>query len=72
MGDITPLALSSTVYQMYMSFIWIGNIPVSVVVGYLLTVNLRLCLGLMIFFTLSMSLFAKWITPFEVAKAAKT
>jgi MFS family permease len=72
MGDITPLALSSTVYQMYMSFIWIGNIPVSVVVGYLLTVNLPLCLGLMIFFTLSMPVLAKWITPFEVAKAAKT
>lgn len=72
MGDITPLALSSTVYQMYMSFVWIGNIPVSVVVGYLLTVNLPLCLGLMIFFTLSMSVFANWIKPFEVAKAVKT
>ena len=72
MGDITPLALSSTVYQMYMSFVWIGNIPVSVVVGYLLTFNLPLCLGLMIFFTLSMSVFANWIKPFEVAKAAKT
>ena len=72
MGDITPLALSSTVYQMYMSFIWIGNIPVSVVVGYLLTINLPLCLGLMIFFTLSMAVVGRWIKPFEVAKATST
>jgi hypothetical protein len=72
MGDITPLALSSTVYQMYMSFIWIGNIPVSVVVGYLLTINLPLCLGLMIFFTFSMAVVGRWIKPFEVAKATST
>jgi MFS family permease len=72
MGDITPLALSSTVFQMYMSFVWIGNIPVSVVVGYLLTIDLPLCLGLMIFFTVSMSVIARWIKPFEVGKAVKT
>ena len=72
MGDITPLALSSTVYQMYMSFVWIGNIPVSLVVGYLLTIDLSLCLGLMIFFTLSMAVVSRWIKPFEVAKATST
>jgi len=72
MGDITPLALSSTVFQMYMSFVWIGNIPVSVVVGYLLTIDLPLCLGLMMFFTVSMSVIARWIKPFEAGKAVKT
>ncbi len=72
MGDITPFALSSTVYQMYMSFIWIGNIPVSVLFGYLITVNLPLCLGIMIFFTVVMSVVSRYIQPFEVGKAIKT
>jgi len=72
MGDITPLALSSTVYQMYMSFAWIGNIPMSVVVGYLLTINLPLCLGIMIFFSVLIAVIARWIKPFEVGKAAST
>jgi MFS family permease len=72
MADITPLALSSTVYQMYMSFIWIGNIPVSVVVGYLISSNLQLCLVLMIFFTLVMALIARGIEPYEIGKATVT
>jgi hypothetical protein len=42
------------------------------VVGYLLTIDLPLCLGLMIFFTVSMSVIARWIKPFEVGKAVKT
>lgn len=71
-GDITPLALSSTVYQMYMSFIWIGNVPVSVLVGYLLITNLPLCLALMSFFTVLMSVTGSFIKPFEVGKASKT
>jgi MFS family permease len=36
MADATPLAMSSTVYQMYMSWSWIGNIPASLLIGYLL------------------------------------
>jgi MFS family permease len=72
MGDITPLALSSTVYQMYMSFIWIGNIPVSVIVGYLISVNLQLCIALMIFFTLLMAVIARGIEPYEIGKATIT
>jgi MFS family permease len=72
MADITPLALSSIVYQMYMSFIWIGNIPVSVVVGYLISSNLQLCLVLMIFFTLVMALIARGIEPYEIGKATVT
>lgn len=72
MGDITPLALSSTVYQMYMSFIWIGNIPVSVIVGYLISVNLQLCIALMIFFTVLMAVIARGIEPYEIGKATIT
>jgi len=71
-GDITPFALSSTVYQMYMSFIWIGNIPVSVLIGYLVTTNLPLCLVLMSLFTVLMSVVGAFIKPFEVGKASKT
>jgi MFS family permease len=72
MGDITPLALSSTVYQMYMSFIWIGNIPVSVIVGYLISVNLQLCIALMILFTVLMAVIARGIEPYEIGKATIT
>lgn len=72
MADITPLALSSTVFQMYMSFIWIGNIPVSVIVGYLLSTNLQLCLTFMIFFTVLMAVIARWIEPYEIGKATVT
>jgi len=72
MGDITPFALSSTVFQMYMSFIWIGNVPVSVLIGYLLTTNLPLSLALMSFFTVLMTVVGGFIKPFEVGKATKT
>jgi hypothetical protein len=72
MADITPLALSSTVYQMYMSFIWIGNIPVSVIIGYLLSTNLQLCIALMIAFTVLMAIIARWIEPYEIGKAGVT
>jgi len=41
MADATPLAMSSTVYQMYMSWSWIGNIPASILIGYLLGIGLR-------------------------------
>ena len=72
MGDITPFALSSTVFQMYMSFIWIGNVPVSVLIGYLLTTNLPLSLAIMSFFTVLMTVVGGFIKPFEVGKATKT
>jgi hypothetical protein len=71
-ADITPLALSSTVFQMYMSFIWIGNIPVSVIVGYLLSTKLQLCLTLMIFFTVLMAIIGRRIEPYEIGKATNT
>jgi hypothetical protein len=55
-----------------MSFVWIGNIPVSIVVGYLISTNLQLCLALMIFFTVLMAIIARRIEPFEIGKATVT
>ncbi len=71
MGDATPLALSSTVYQMYMSFTWIGNVPCSVIVGLLLPINLALLMVLLSIFSLIPVIIAKWLKPFETAKASK-
>ena len=71
MADSTPLAMSSTVYQMYMSWIWIGNIPSSVMVGYLLGFGLSttalVTSGLMII-PLILGLLIK---PFEAGKASE-
>jgi MFS family permease len=72
MGDITPLALSSTVFQMYMSFMWIGNVPVSILIGVLLSIDLPLCIVFMSFFTIVTSLVGSFIKPLEVGKADKT
>jgi len=72
MGDITPLALSSTVFQMYMSFTWIANIPMSVLIAFLLRDNLPLCLAFMSFFTVLTTFVGAFIKPFEAAKAVKT
>jgi MFS family permease len=72
MGDITPLALASTVFQMYMSFLWIGNVPMSILVGYLITRNLPLCLAFMSGCTVLVSVTGGLIKPFEAGKADKT
>lgn len=72
MGDITPLALSSTVFQMYMSFIWIGNVPMSLFIGYYITSNFPLCLAAMFCCTILMSVIGGLIKPFEAGKAVKT
>jgi MFS family permease len=71
MADATPLALSSTVYQMYMSFSWIGNIPSSILIGYLLEFSLRttaLVTSSLIILTLILGYFLK---PYEAGKASK-
>ena len=70
MADSTPLAMSSTVYQMYMSWSWIGNIPSSVMIGYLLDINLAttaLVTSVLMFIPL---LFGHYIKPFEAGKAS--
>jgi MFS family permease len=70
MADSTPLAMSSTVYQMYMSWSWIGNIPASVMIGYLLDLGLgttALVTSSLILVPLTLGLFIK---PFEAGKAS--
>ncbi|MCW4048396.1 MAG: MFS transporter [Candidatus Bathyarchaeota archaeon] len=70
MADSTPLAMSSTVYQMYMSWSWIGNIPSSVMIGYLLDMSLRttaLVTSSLMIVPLILGIFIK---PFEAGKAS--
>ena len=70
MADSTPLAMSSTVYQMYMSWSWIGNIPASVMIGYLLDLGLgttALVTSILMLIPLALGLFIK---PFEAGKAS--
>ena len=71
MADSTPLAMSSTVYQMYMSWSWIGNIPSSVMIGYLLDLGLgttALVTSTLMIIPLALGLFIK---PFEAGKATE-
>jgi MFS family permease len=71
MADSTPLALSSTVYQMYMSWAWIGNIPASVLIGYLLGFNLSVTALVMSALTGAVLLLGSSIRPFEAGKATR-
>ncbi len=64
MGDATPLALSATVFQMYMSFSWVGNIPASIIVGLLLPRRARS-------FTLVPLYLVRYLKPYEAAKAVR-
>jgi MFS family permease len=69
MGDATPLALSATVFQMYMSFSWVGNIPATLLVGVLLPVNIPLLFAVLSTFTLVPLLLVRYLKPYEAAKA---
>jgi len=69
MADSTPLALSATVFQMYMSFSWVGNIPASVIIGYLLPRNIPLLFAVLSSFTLVPLLLVRYLEPYEAAKA---
>jgi MFS family permease len=69
MGDATPLALSATVFQMYMSFSWVGNIPASIIIGYLLPRNIPLLFALLSSFTLIPLYLVRYLKPYEAAKA---
>ena len=71
MADATPLALSSTVYQMYMSFSWIGNIPASILIGFLLGFNLTFTALTMSALTGVVLLLGVLIRPYEAGKATK-
>ncbi len=69
MGDATPLALSATVFQMYMSFSWVGNIPASIIVGLLLPRNIPLLFAVLSSFTLVPLYLVRYLKPYEAAKA---
>jgi hypothetical protein len=71
MGDATPLALSATVFQMYMSFSWIGNVPASVIIGSLLPTNLPLLMALLSSLSILPLFLVRFIKPYEVGKAVK-
>ncbi len=70
MADSTPLAMSSTVYQMYMSWSWIGNIPSSVMIGYLLGVDLSTTAIVTSSLMVVPLILGKYIKPFEAGKAS--
>lgn len=71
MADATPLALSSTVYQMYMSFSWIGNIPSSILIGYLLDLSLGTTALVASALTLVVLILGYMIQPYEAGKASR-
>ncbi|MFQ6053287.1 MAG: MFS transporter, partial [Candidatus Bathyarchaeia archaeon] len=71
MGDATPLALSATVFQMYMSFSWVGNIPASIIIGFLLPRNIPLLFAVLSSFTLVPLSLVRLLKPYEVGKAVK-
>ncbi len=70
MADSTPLAMSSTVYQMYMSWSWIGNIPSSVMIGYLLDFNLATTALVTSSLMIVPLILGYFIQPFEAGKAS--
>ncbi len=71
MADATPLAMSSTVYQMYMSWSWIGNIPASILIGYLLGIGLRTTVLALSSVSVVVLLLGLYIKPYEAGKASK-
>jgi MFS family permease len=70
MGDATPLALSATVFQMYMSFSWIGNIPASLIIGILLPWNIPLLFAMLASFMIVPLVLSRYLTPYEAGKAS--
>jgi MFS family permease len=71
LGDSTPLALSGTVFQMYMSFSWIGNVPASIMIGALLPVNIPLLMAVLSSFSFIPLILVRFIKPYEIGKAVK-
>jgi MFS family permease len=71
MGDATPLALSATVFQMYMSFSWVGNIPASLIIGVLLPWNPPLLFAVLASFTIFPLLLSRYLKPYDAGKASR-
>jgi MFS family permease len=71
MADATPLAMSSTVYQMYMSWSWIGNIPASILIGYLLGYSMATTAAVTSGLTVIVLLMGLYVKPYEAGKASR-
>lgn len=69
MGDATPLALSATIFQMYMSFSWVGNIPASILIGKLLPINIPLLFAILSSTTVIPLVLVRYLKPYEAGKA---
>jgi hypothetical protein len=54
---------------MYMSFSWVGNIPASIIIGYLLPRNIPLLFAVLSSFTLLPLFLVRYLKPFDAAKA---
>jgi hypothetical protein len=63
--------MSSTVYQMYMSWNWIGNIPASILIGYLLGYSLAATALVTSSLTVVVLLLGIFIKPYEAGKASR-
>ena len=71
MVDMTPIGFTSTVSQMYASFVWIGGIVVSAIVGILLPIGLPLCVVVVSLLTSIGLIAVQFVKPYEAAKAVK-
>ncbi len=69
MADSTPLALSATIFQMYMSFSWVGNIPASIIIGILLPRNIPLLFAILSSTTILPLILTKYLRPYDAGKA---
>jgi len=69
MGDTTPLALSGTVFQMYMSMSWIGNTVASIIVGTLLPISIPLLFAILSTITIVPVILVRKLAAYEVGKA---
>jgi len=69
-ADMTPLALSATVFQMYMSLLWISNVPVSITTGLLLDINLSTTIIVTSALSLAPLLFVKFMKTYEASKGS--
>jgi len=71
MADLTPLGLTSTVSQMYASFVWIGGILASAIVGSLIKTSLPVCVIVVSLIPIMQLIALQFVRPYEAGKATK-
>jgi MFS family permease len=67
-ADMTPLALSATVFQMYMSLLWVSNVPVSITTGLMLDINLATTMIVTSVLSLAPLIVVKFVKTYEASK----